>query len=120
MTHTNKRELFAIFVIVTLFLIALGLAKAQVVGVPAKDAKPAASSPAPKLTDGEKASIAMAQRDLLLALTTLQDTPQWKAYVAAQGKLQDARQKVFAGDKIDGSKWELDNNLEFVAVAEKK
>ena len=70
----------------------------------------------PKLTDAQKLEIRTAQVEMFQAKSVLETTPQFKAFLAAQENMNQVALKVQREAKVDPSKFQLGQDLNFTAV----
>ncbi len=75
-----------------------------------KDSKP------PVLTDAQKLEIREAQVEMFQAKSVLETTPQFKAFLAAQEKMNQVALKVQREAHVDPAKFQLGQDLNFTAV----
>jgi hypothetical protein len=93
---------------------------ACVIGLLAQDPKPTKTPEAPKLSDSQKLEIQNARVKLFQAKEVLEQTPQFKAFQAAQSNLNETALRIQRDSKVDPAKWTLQDNLEYAAIPEKK
>ena len=70
----------------------------------------------PSLTPAEKLEIREAQVQLLSAQQSLEQSPAYTAVNSARDHMNDVLQKVVKDEKVETTKWQLDNDLNFVPV----
>ena len=75
-----------------------------------------AQDKAPTLSAAEKLEIREAQVQLLSAQQSLEQSPAYTAVNSARDHMNDVLQKVVKDEKVETTKWQLDNDLNFVPV----
>jgi hypothetical protein len=73
-------------------------------------------SAVPVLTDAQKLEIRTAQVEMFQAKSVLESTPQYKAFLNAQEKMNEIALRVQREAKVDPSKFQLGQDLNFTAV----
>ena len=70
----------------------------------------------PVLTDAQKLEIRNAQVEMFQAKSVLETTPQFKAFLAAQEKMNEIALRVQREAKVDPTKFQLGQDLNFIAA----